>query len=200
MTRGWFTLFQVVCVVHNFKGSQMLSEDPQQEDVMGSPRMESPLEKYIASQVQHTAACTYTDIHSNKLSVMRSWKFIPENSHPVTSVKIKHQRIKMLKIISQWPPRLLGVSVCMCLCVCCTYGRPPDGRAKGGRGCVDTPLSENAPPELLWLDRRQPKPLQPPSEHKAIINVGAPVWAARAKPLEYTSALWNPCLILITCI
>lgn len=57
VTSGWFTLFQVVCVVHNFKGSQMLSEDPQQEDMMGSPRVESPLEKYIASQVQHS--CIY---------------------------------------------------------------------------------------------------------------------------------------------
>ncbi|KAI5106250.1 phospholipid phosphatase-related protein type 5 isoform X1 [Silurus meridionalis] len=43
--------FLVVCVIHNFKGSQMLSEDPQQEEMMGSPRVESPLEKYIASQM-----------------------------------------------------------------------------------------------------------------------------------------------------
>lgn len=59
VTCGWFTVFQVVCVVHNFKGSQMLSEDTQQEDVMSSPRVESPLEKYIASQVQHSCICLH---------------------------------------------------------------------------------------------------------------------------------------------
>ncbi|XP_049336447.1 phospholipid phosphatase-related protein type 5 isoform X4 [Astyanax mexicanus] len=46
----------VVCVVHNFKGKLLLSEDPQQESMssapmMSMPRVESPLEKYIASQM-----------------------------------------------------------------------------------------------------------------------------------------------------
>ncbi|TSK34841.1 Phospholipid phosphatase-related protein type 5 [Bagarius yarrelli] len=48
--------FLVVCVVHNFKGGQMLSEDPQEEEKMGSPRVESPLEKYIASQMAELRA------------------------------------------------------------------------------------------------------------------------------------------------
>ncbi|XP_060778021.1 phospholipid phosphatase-related protein type 5 isoform X1 [Neoarius graeffei] len=48
--------FLVVCVVHNFKGSQLLSEDPQQEDMTGSPKVESPLEKYIASQMAELRA------------------------------------------------------------------------------------------------------------------------------------------------
>ncbi|XP_036441538.1 phospholipid phosphatase-related protein type 5 isoform X3 [Colossoma macropomum] len=48
--------FLVVCVVHNFKGKLLLSEDPQQESMssapmMSMPRVESPLEKYIASQI-----------------------------------------------------------------------------------------------------------------------------------------------------
>ena len=52
-------VFQVVCVVHNFKGKLLLSEDPQQESMssapmMSMPRVESPLEKYIASQVEHS--------------------------------------------------------------------------------------------------------------------------------------------------
>ncbi|KAG5268215.1 hypothetical protein AALO_G00209560 [Alosa alosa] len=44
-----------VCVVHNFQGKLLLSEEPA-PDPMGSapmmsmPRVESPLEKYIASQ------------------------------------------------------------------------------------------------------------------------------------------------------
>lgn len=51
-------MFQVVCVVHNFKGKLLMSEDPQQESMssahmMSMPRVESPLEKYIASQVEH---------------------------------------------------------------------------------------------------------------------------------------------------
>ena len=55
-------VFQVVCVVHNFKGKLLLSEDPQQESIssapmMSMPRVESPLEKYIASQVKHR--CIY---------------------------------------------------------------------------------------------------------------------------------------------
>lgn len=68
VTHGWFTLFQVLCVVHNFKGSQMLSEDPQQEDVMSSPKVESPLEKYIASQVQHS--CIYLHQHLAQTSTL----------------------------------------------------------------------------------------------------------------------------------
>ncbi|XP_016134462.1 phospholipid phosphatase-related protein type 5-like isoform X2 [Sinocyclocheilus grahami] len=48
--------FLVVCVVHNFKGKQLLNEDPPQDHLssnpmVSSPRVESPLEKYIASQV-----------------------------------------------------------------------------------------------------------------------------------------------------
>lgn len=50
--------FLVVCVVHNFKGKLLLSEDPQQEEgianapMMSMPaRVDSPLEKYIASQI-----------------------------------------------------------------------------------------------------------------------------------------------------
>ncbi|XP_046879916.1 phospholipid phosphatase-related protein type 5-like isoform X2 [Hypomesus transpacificus] len=48
--------FLVVCVVHNFKGKLLLNEDPPQEStanpaMMNMPgRVESPLEKYIASQ------------------------------------------------------------------------------------------------------------------------------------------------------
>ncbi|XP_016085233.1 phospholipid phosphatase-related protein type 5-like [Sinocyclocheilus grahami] len=47
--------FLVVCVVHNFKGKQLLNEDPPQDHLsnnpmVSSPRVESPLEKYIASQ------------------------------------------------------------------------------------------------------------------------------------------------------
>ncbi|XP_028823555.1 phospholipid phosphatase-related protein type 5 isoform X3 [Denticeps clupeoides] len=47
--------FLVVCVVHNFQGKLLLSEEPSQELVanapmMNMPRVESPLEKYIASQ------------------------------------------------------------------------------------------------------------------------------------------------------
>ncbi|XP_062848287.1 phospholipid phosphatase-related protein type 5 [Trichomycterus rosablanca] len=42
--------FLVVCVVHNFKGSLLLSDEPQQEDSPSVQRAESPLEKYIASQ------------------------------------------------------------------------------------------------------------------------------------------------------
>ncbi|XP_012670584.2 phospholipid phosphatase-related protein type 5 isoform X2 [Clupea harengus] len=47
--------FLVVCVVHNFQGKLLLSEEPEQ-DPMGSapmmsmPRVESPMEKYISSQ------------------------------------------------------------------------------------------------------------------------------------------------------
>ncbi|KAA0704681.1 Phospholipid phosphatase-related protein type 5 [Triplophysa tibetana] len=48
-------IFLVVCVVHNFKGRPLLSEDPPQDHVsnpmVSSPRVESPMEKYIASQV-----------------------------------------------------------------------------------------------------------------------------------------------------
>ncbi|XP_056594300.1 phospholipid phosphatase-related protein type 5 isoform X1 [Triplophysa dalaica] len=48
-------IFLVVCVVHNFKGGPLLSEDPPQDHVsnpmVSSPRVESPMEKYIASQV-----------------------------------------------------------------------------------------------------------------------------------------------------
>ena len=46
----------MVCVVHNFQGKLLLSEEPEQ-DPMGSapmmsmPRVESPMEKYISSQV-----------------------------------------------------------------------------------------------------------------------------------------------------
>ncbi|XP_030254570.1 phospholipid phosphatase-related protein type 5-like isoform X1 [Sparus aurata] len=40
--------FLVVCVVHNFKGKLLLSEESSAEQNMG--RIESPLEKYIASQ------------------------------------------------------------------------------------------------------------------------------------------------------
>ncbi|XP_067291335.1 phospholipid phosphatase-related protein type 5 isoform X2 [Pseudorasbora parva] len=48
--------FLVVCVVHNFKGKQLLNDDPPQDNIsdnpmVSSPRIESPLEKYIASQV-----------------------------------------------------------------------------------------------------------------------------------------------------
>ncbi|KTG46819.1 hypothetical protein cypCar_00028687, partial [Cyprinus carpio] len=48
--------FLVVCVVHNFKGKQLRNEDPPQDHLsnnpmVSSPRVESPLEKYIASQV-----------------------------------------------------------------------------------------------------------------------------------------------------
>nr|XP_055038316.1 phospholipid phosphatase-related protein type 5 isoform X2 [Misgurnus anguillicaudatus] len=48
--------FLVVCVVHNFKGKQLLNEDPPQDPLsnnpnFSSPRLDSPLEKYIASQV-----------------------------------------------------------------------------------------------------------------------------------------------------
>ncbi|XP_056307138.1 phospholipid phosphatase-related protein type 5 isoform X2 [Danio aesculapii] len=48
--------FLVVCVVHNFKGKQLLDDDHSQDNLssnpmVSSPRMESPLEKYIASQV-----------------------------------------------------------------------------------------------------------------------------------------------------
>ncbi|XP_076844620.1 phospholipid phosphatase-related protein type 5 isoform X1 [Brachyhypopomus gauderio] len=47
--------FLVVCVVHNFEGTVLLSEDPQQDavssdDVMSMAQVESPLEKYITSQ------------------------------------------------------------------------------------------------------------------------------------------------------
>ncbi|XP_026871865.1 phospholipid phosphatase-related protein type 5 isoform X1 [Electrophorus electricus] len=53
--------FLVVCVVHNFKGTVLLSEDPQQESVssgamMSMPRVESPLEKYMASQMDELRA------------------------------------------------------------------------------------------------------------------------------------------------
>uniref|UniRef100_A0A672L482 Phospholipid phosphatase related 5b n=1 Tax=Sinocyclocheilus grahami TaxID=75366 RepID=A0A672L482_SINGR len=49
--------FLVVCVVHNFKGKQLLNEDPPQDHLsnnpmVSSPRVESPLEKYIASQLK----------------------------------------------------------------------------------------------------------------------------------------------------
>ncbi|XP_071271130.1 phospholipid phosphatase-related protein type 5 isoform X1 [Salvelinus alpinus] len=48
--------FLVVCVVHNFKGKLLLSEDPPQDNMPNAPmmnmsRVESPLEKYIASQI-----------------------------------------------------------------------------------------------------------------------------------------------------
>uniref|UniRef100_A0A8C3AG63 Phospholipid phosphatase related 5b n=1 Tax=Cyclopterus lumpus TaxID=8103 RepID=A0A8C3AG63_CYCLU len=47
--------FLVVCVVHNFKGKLLLSEDSPEERtntaMLSMGRMESPLEKYIASQV-----------------------------------------------------------------------------------------------------------------------------------------------------
>ncbi|TRZ04073.1 hypothetical protein DNTS_008822 [Danionella cerebrum] len=48
--------FLVVCVVHNFKGKQLLDEEPSEDHqvsnpMVSSPRMETPLEKYIASQV-----------------------------------------------------------------------------------------------------------------------------------------------------
>ncbi|KAM8823374.1 phospholipid phosphatase-related protein type 5 isoform 3-T3 [Spinachia spinachia] len=46
--------FLVVCVVHNFKGKLLLSEDSGEEQcnpaMLSMGRMESPLEKYIASQ------------------------------------------------------------------------------------------------------------------------------------------------------
>ncbi|XP_037311359.2 phospholipid phosphatase-related protein type 5 isoform X3 [Pungitius pungitius] len=46
--------FLVVCVVHNFKGKLLLSEDSAEEQcnpaTLSMGRMESPLEKYIASQ------------------------------------------------------------------------------------------------------------------------------------------------------
>ncbi|KAG1951821.1 phospholipid phosphatase-related protein type [Pimephales promelas] len=47
--------FLVVCVVHNFKGKHLLNDDPPQDNLsdnpmVSSPRVESPLEKYIASQ------------------------------------------------------------------------------------------------------------------------------------------------------
>ncbi|XP_066548683.1 phospholipid phosphatase-related protein type 5-like isoform X2 [Amia ocellicauda] len=47
--------FLVVCVVHNFKGKLLLSEQPQPDNLanmpmLNLPRVESPLEKYTASQ------------------------------------------------------------------------------------------------------------------------------------------------------
>ncbi|XP_026115183.1 phospholipid phosphatase-related protein type 5-like isoform X3 [Carassius auratus] len=53
--------FLVVCVVHNFKGKQLLNEDPPEDHLssnpmVSSPRVESPLEKYIASQNHITFA------------------------------------------------------------------------------------------------------------------------------------------------
>ncbi|CDQ71000.1 unnamed protein product [Oncorhynchus mykiss] len=55
--------FLVVCVVHNFKGKLLLSEDPPQDNMPSAPmmnmsRVESPLEKYIASQVLNPMAYT----------------------------------------------------------------------------------------------------------------------------------------------
>ncbi|XDV47745.1 hypothetical protein PO909_017307, partial [Leuciscus waleckii] len=49
--------FLVVCVVHNFKGKHLLNDDPPQDNIsdnpmISSPRVESPLEKYIASQLK----------------------------------------------------------------------------------------------------------------------------------------------------
>ncbi|XP_061095392.1 phospholipid phosphatase-related protein type 5 isoform X1 [Conger conger] len=48
--------FLVVCVVHNFKGKLLLSESPPEDSMTSAPminlpRVESPLEKYIASQI-----------------------------------------------------------------------------------------------------------------------------------------------------
>ncbi|KAL2085583.1 hypothetical protein ACEWY4_018903 [Coilia grayii] len=48
--------FLVVCVVHNFQGKLLLSEESSQDGMdgppmMGAQRVESPLEKYIASQM-----------------------------------------------------------------------------------------------------------------------------------------------------
>nr|XP_015211143.1 PREDICTED: lipid phosphate phosphatase-related protein type 5 isoform X3 [Lepisosteus oculatus] len=48
--------FLVVCVVHNFKGKTLLSEKPQTDNLtnmpmINLPRVESPLEKYTASQI-----------------------------------------------------------------------------------------------------------------------------------------------------
>ncbi|XP_036377548.1 phospholipid phosphatase-related protein type 5 isoform X1 [Megalops cyprinoides] len=48
--------FLVVCVVHNFQGKLLLNDNPPQDNLSNTPminlpRVESPLEKYIASQV-----------------------------------------------------------------------------------------------------------------------------------------------------
>ncbi|KAL7373933.1 hypothetical protein ABVT39_017684 [Epinephelus coioides] len=54
--------FLVVCVVHNFKGKLLLSEESPAEQrpntaMLNMGRMESPLEKYIASQMVQTPIC-----------------------------------------------------------------------------------------------------------------------------------------------
>uniref|UniRef100_A0A8C6NQU7 Phospholipid phosphatase related 5b n=1 Tax=Nothobranchius furzeri TaxID=105023 RepID=A0A8C6NQU7_NOTFU len=54
--------FLVVCVVHNFKGKLLLSEDSQVDQqpntgMLSMGRVESPLEKYIASQVSSAVLC-----------------------------------------------------------------------------------------------------------------------------------------------
>ncbi|KAG8009299.1 Phospholipid phosphatase-related protein type 5 [Nibea albiflora] len=60
--------FLVVCVVHNFKGKLLLGEESPAEQrpntaMLNMGRMESPLEKYIASQVG-AAHDTHTHTHS----------------------------------------------------------------------------------------------------------------------------------------
>ncbi len=80
----YFSCFQVVCVVHNFKGKQLLDEDPPQDHLsnnpmVSSPRVESPLEKYIASQVQNT-------VDKSTLGTMLSNE-LPHGTCPVCSVE-----------------------------------------------------------------------------------------------------------------
>ncbi|XP_030625230.1 phospholipid phosphatase-related protein type 5 isoform X1 [Chanos chanos] len=53
--------FLVVCVVHNFKGKLLLNEDAPQDHLgnmpmINMPRVESPLEKYMASQMAELRA------------------------------------------------------------------------------------------------------------------------------------------------
>uniref|UniRef100_A0A672FP17 Phospholipid phosphatase related 5b n=1 Tax=Salarias fasciatus TaxID=181472 RepID=A0A672FP17_SALFA len=61
--------FLVVCVVHNFKGKLLLNDESPAEQrsntaMLNMARVESPLEKYIASQVADTHTHTHTHTHS----------------------------------------------------------------------------------------------------------------------------------------
>lgn len=82
-------------MVHNFKGKQLLNEDPPQDHLssnpmVSSPRVESPLEKYIASQVQNT-------VDKSTLGTMLSNE-LPHGTCPVCRVLNQLSRVLIVSV------------------------------------------------------------------------------------------------------
>lgn len=123
-----FSRIQVVCVVHNFKGKHLLSEEPPQDHMssnpmVSSPRVDSPLEKYIASQV-----------HGAK-NIKQWW------NQAVRYINIQCSVLPGVLIVSKWgllPTRCFKHLVC-----------PSGVRTENGWWGIVVSHSERASPEFL---------------------------------------------------